>query len=98
VLDALVPNGYQAERLIVTAPTYYANASRLVADTSAEVLEVFCLWCATVALVPYIVADEASEFLRFQVKAANLDPDSQQPAVREMSLDLAPHFLVANLP
>jgi endothelin-converting enzyme len=83
VLGVLVPANYYPNRLIVKAPTYYANASRLVANTPAEILEAFYLWRATVALAPYVVAEEASDFIRFQVKAANLDPDSQQQAVSE---------------
>jgi len=81
VLGALVPAGYRVERLLVEAPTYYANASRLVANTSAEILQAFYLWRGIVALAPYIVAEEASDFNRFQISTAGGDPDSQQQQV-----------------
>jgi len=96
VLATLVPSDYQVDGLLVLAPTYYANASRLVANTSSEVLAAFYLWRGIVALAPYIVAEEASDFNRFRVKAAGGDPDSQQQHVRTAPSIRDPFKLVGN--
>ncbi|KIW66438.1 hypothetical protein PV04_05773 [Phialophora macrospora] len=77
VLHELVPSGYTPDRIIVMAPEYLKDLSKLVSDTSKETLHAYFLWKTIQAYYSFIEADAVVPIARFQNELSGQDPDTK---------------------
>jgi endothelin-converting enzyme len=66
ILHELVPSGYTPDRIIVMAPQYLKDLSKLVSDTSKETLHAYFLWKTIQSYYSFIEADAVVPIERFQ--------------------------------
>ncbi|KAL3297852.1 peptidase family M13 [Colletotrichum asianum] len=73
IIKALVPEDYNPEQ-IVFSPAYFGNLSSLLANTSAEVVQTFFVWKATMTLSSYVEAEVTEKLADFRSVLRGLDP------------------------
>ncbi|KAH8669436.1 hypothetical protein BGZ61DRAFT_364096 [Ilyonectria robusta] len=78
VINQLAPEGYSADRVVVTAPTYFQNLSQIISQTPPQVLETFFIWKAIYSLSPYIESEPTNAYNNFQAKLSG-DPEDLTP-------------------
>ena len=65
ILKSLVPGDYDIDRVIVMAPQYLQNLSKLLDETSKETLHAYVSWKVIQAYGDYIEADSLTPIKRF---------------------------------
>ncbi|KAF7550319.1 hypothetical protein G7Z17_g5809 [Cylindrodendrum hubeiense] len=78
VVEQLAPEGYLADRVVVTAPTYFTNLSQIITSTPSEVLQTFFVWKAISALSPYIESAPTNAYNSFRARLSG-DPEDFTP-------------------
>ncbi len=71
VVKAMAPAGFNHERIVVNFPTFFPNISRIVSNTSSEVMQAFLIWKAATAMAPYVISNVTDRYnaLEYQVPA-----------------------------
>ncbi|KAJ9000383.1 hypothetical protein HRR94_004961 [Exophiala dermatitidis] len=77
VLQSLTPSDYNLNRVIVMAPEYLKDLSKLLDDTTEDVIETYFLWKVIQAYAGYIEADAIEPYRRFTNELQGKDPDSK---------------------
>ncbi|KPM37954.1 hypothetical protein AK830_g8591 [Neonectria ditissima] len=78
VITQLAPEGYNADRIVVTGPTYFQNLSQIISETPSEVLQTFFIWKAISALSPYIESAPTNAYNSFRARLVG-DPEDFTP-------------------
>ncbi|KAH7145377.1 hypothetical protein B0J13DRAFT_501049 [Dactylonectria estremocensis] len=78
VINQLAPEGYSADRVVVTSPTYFQNLSQIISQTPPQVLETFFIWKAISSLSPYIESEPTNAYNNFRAKLSG-DPEDLTP-------------------
>ncbi|KAL6249560.1 hypothetical protein RBB50_003413 [Rhinocladiella similis] len=76
ILKSLVPESYNIDRIIVMAPKYLKDLSKLLDDTPMETLHTYIAWKVVQTFNGYIEADALVPYKRFQNELQGKDPDS----------------------
>lgn len=66
ILKSLVPESYNIDRIIVMAPKYLKDLSKLLDDTPMETLHTYIAWKVVQTFNGYIEADALVPYKRFQ--------------------------------
>ena len=66
VLKDLVPSKYKLDRVIVMAPQYLKDISKLLSDTPEQTLHTYFLWKAIQAFSSFVEADAVTPILRLR--------------------------------
>ncbi|KIW95732.1 uncharacterized protein Z519_04317 [Cladophialophora bantiana CBS 173.52] len=77
ILDSLVPKDYNLDRVIVMAPQYMKDLSKLLTDTPKETLHSYFIWKAIQSYASFIEADAVEPLKRFSNELAGKDPDTK---------------------
>lgn len=76
IITGLSPKDFDVSRVIVMAPNYLKQLSKVLDKTSDEVLQNYFLWKAIQGLATYIEADELKPYMQFRNELQGKDPDS----------------------
>ncbi|KAJ9629139.1 hypothetical protein H2204_008928 [Knufia peltigerae] len=76
ILKSLVPRDYDIDRIIVMAPQYLKELSKLLDQTSKETLDTYIAWKVVQTFNSYVEADALVPYKRFQNELQGKDPDS----------------------
>ncbi|KAK5267642.1 hypothetical protein LTR96_006970 [Exophiala xenobiotica] len=76
ILKSLVPGDYDIDRVIVMAPQYLKDLSKLLDATSKETLHAYVSWKVIQTYGNYIEADALTPIKRFANELQGKDPDS----------------------
>ena len=66
LLESLSPEKSEIKRLIVTSPKYFEEMSKILSDTSKEVIQAYINWKVIQFFVPDVKADELKPYERFR--------------------------------
>lgn len=66
ILKSLVPRDYDIDRIIVMAPQYLKELSKLLDQTSKETLDTYIAWKVVQTFNSYVEADALVPYKRFQ--------------------------------
>ncbi|KIW32984.1 uncharacterized protein PV07_04489 [Cladophialophora immunda] len=77
ILDSLVPADYKLERVIVMAPQYMKDLSKLLAETPKKTLHSFFIWKAIQSYASFIEADAVVPLKQFSNELVGKDPDTK---------------------
>ncbi len=74
ILKSLVPGDYDIDRVIVMAPQYLQNLSKLLDATSKETLHAYVSWKVIQAYGDYIEATNSHQTLRERAARKGMQP------------------------
>lgn len=77
VLTGLVPDTYHVDRLIVASPEYMTRLSKVISETSKEVLQTFFIWKTIQHFAQNVESDALKPYVRFRNELQGRDPDSK---------------------
>ncbi len=78
-IKTLAPKGFSHDQIIVHYPAFYANMSRVISNTSSEVMQAFFIWKAATTMSPYIVSNVTDRYNALEYADTPLSPSYRNP-------------------
>jgi len=78
LISNLASSGYNPDKLIVGSPSYLKTVSRVLQDTSVEILQAYFVWKTVQTYAYKIEADALKPLVRFNNELQGKDPDASE--------------------
>ncbi|KAL9567451.1 hypothetical protein ACKAV7_008401 [Fusarium commune] len=79
VVNQLAPEGYKANKVIISPVELFKNFSQIISKTPSEILQTFFVWKAISSLSPYVESELTNTYNNLRAKLDGKDPESPEP-------------------